>query len=468
MKKSLTFILCISLCLSFSACRDKSPEAGAAPADPSCVHQWCPWITQITPTCTALGSQMRSCLKCGKEEKKALPKLNHKESDWIVKVKATDDKPGVKCTVCLNCDAQIQTAEIPAGTADHTHKLLNRTITKHPTCTESGIVNLSCFCGYSMGTEILPAKHKIVTTERIEANCGREGRTESEYCSACYKIFRESQVIPQLTNHTPVTIPAVAATCTNPGATQGSECSVCSLMLQMPESIPKLDHKFSNGVCACGMKRPSEGLSFRTYGKGYSVSGIGNCTDSEVVIPETYNGKDVIAIDAQVFMDNTTIRGIYIPNTVKTVGEKAFCNAGNLQSVRLSEKMTYLSEHVFENCVSLKEIILPDELGVLYKNCFAGCTALKKVKMNGVVWIRSGAFSGCTSLTKLNFSADMRTVEERAFVDCGLAEVTYYGSRSMFKEIDLQWYWSDKDGLIIHCSNAEVRYSPGGHYSYWP
>ena len=130
--------------------------------------------------------------------------------------------------------------------------------------------------------------------------------------------------------------------------------------------------------------------------------------------------------------------------------------------------MTHLSESMFENCVSLKEIILPDELGVLDRNCFSGCTALKKVKMNGVAWIRSGAFSGCTSLTKLNFSADMHTVEERAFVDCGLEEVTYYGSRSMFKEIDLRWYWSDKDGLIIHCSNTEVRYSPGGHYSYWP
>lgn len=467
MKKSITLILCFALCLSFAACRDKSPEAGVTPGDPYCVHQWCPWITQITPTCTALGSQMRSCLNCGKEEKKALPKINHKESDWIVKTKATDDKPGVKCTVCLNCDEQIQTAEIPAGTADHTHKLLNRTITKHPTCTESGIVNLSCFCGYSMGTETLPAKHKIVTTERIEATCGREGWTESEYCSACYKVFRESQMIPQLPNHTPVTIPAVAATCTKPGATQGSECSSCGSYLQIPQSVPKLAHKFTNGVCACGMKRPSEGLSFRISGKGYSVSGMGSCTDSEVVIPETYNGKEVIAIDAQAFMDNTSIRGIYIPDTVKTVGEKAFCNVGNLQSVRLSEKMTHLSESVFENCVSLKEIDIPDNLGVIYENCFAGCTALKKVNMNDVSWIRSGAFSGCTSLTQLTLSISLRTIEEGAFTDCGLKEITYRGSRALFVDVDLQWYWSDQS-VKIHCVNSEVIYSPGGHYSYWP
>ena len=40
----------------------------------------------------------------------------------------------------------------------------------------------------------------------------------------------------------------------------------------------------------------SEGLEMTLEGDAYSVTGIGTCTDSQIVIPKAYNGKPVVSI----------------------------------------------------------------------------------------------------------------------------------------------------------------------------
>lgn len=59
-------------------------------------------------------------------------------------------------------------------------------------------------------------------------------------------------------------------------------------------------------------------------GVSYSVSGIGSCTDTNVVIPSTYNDLPVTAISNNAFWGCSGLTSITIPNSVTSIGSYAF------------------------------------------------------------------------------------------------------------------------------------------------
>lgn len=58
--------------------------------------------------------------------------------------------------------------------------------------------------------------------------------------------------------------------------------------------------------------------------KYYSVSGIGTCEETSIVIPSTYKGLPVKAIRNSAFKNITSIKSITIMNSVTSIGEDAF------------------------------------------------------------------------------------------------------------------------------------------------
>ncbi len=72
-------------------------------ADAPCVHEF--EETTVTPaTCTAEGSAVKKCKKCGDVENVVLPKLPHDEQEEIVS-EATCTENGQKKFTCVNCNA---------------------------------------------------------------------------------------------------------------------------------------------------------------------------------------------------------------------------------------------------------------------------------------------------------------------------------------------------------------------------
>ena len=73
-----------------------------------------------------------------------------------------------------------------------------------------------------------------------------------------------------------------------------------------------------------GELTPSQGLKF-TYANGaYSVSGIGSCKDTVIVIPEAFNGRPVKTIANNAFFDNSKIEAVYLPESIESIGDDAF------------------------------------------------------------------------------------------------------------------------------------------------
>ena len=106
--------------------------------------------------------------------------------------------------------------------------------------------------------------------------------------------------------------------------------------------------------------KPSEGLAFYiTGGKAY-ITGLGTCTDSDIVIPTTYNGYPVIGLSGAGVFASSSITSIYFPE-----GFQRFSNEG------------------VKNCSNLTTIYVPSTINSIAVNCFYNCPLLKNVYFNG-------------------------------------------------------------------------------------
>ena len=81
--------------------------------------------------------------------------------------------------------------------------------------------------------------------------------------------------------------------------------------------------------------KPSEGLAYtqNADGKGYTVSGIGTCTDTDVVIPSTYNNLPVTSIGYFAFSGCEGLASITIPSGVTSISSLAFHYCTKLETI---------------------------------------------------------------------------------------------------------------------------------------
>ena len=139
----------------------------------------------------------------------------------------------------------------------------------------------------------------------------------------------------------------------------------------------------------------SEGLKFTMYDTYCEVSGIGECQDTNIVIPRSYNDLPVTGI-VGAFFRNTTITSVIIPDSVTTIGLMSF-----------------------KDCTSLESVTIEGGTTAIDMLAFANCTALTSVKMGeGVTAIGDSAFSGCTSLTDVTIPDSVTTVGHSVFWEC--------------------------------------------------
>ena len=108
---------------------------------------------------------------------------------------------------------------------------------------------------------------------------------------------------------------------------------------------------------------------------------------------------------------------IYIPDSVTSIGDRAFHGCSSLKSVHITDlsawcKITfsyassnplYYAEKLYLNNQELTEIVIPADVKQIKDYAFYGYKNLMKVIMNdGVTSIGSGAFLGCSSLKSVH------------------------------------------------------------------
>ncbi|MDO5558292.1 MAG: leucine-rich repeat domain-containing protein [Oscillospiraceae bacterium] len=129
-------------------------------------------------------------------------------------------------------------------------------------------------------------------------------------------------------------------------------------------------------------------------------------TDHELVIPDTYNGYKVTEIGEKAFSNyyahqNTGgyLRRVYLPDTIKKIGDYAFSHCHDLISINMPESLETIGDHAFDTCTSLNTIHFGNQLSVIGESAFSQCSMLETIILpQSVTEIKSEAFNACCSM----------------------------------------------------------------------
>lgn len=167
-------------------------------------------------------------------------------------------------------------------------------------------------------------------------------------------------------------------------------------------------------------KTASEGLTFELAKNdpSYIVTGIGNCTDEVLYIPETYDGLPVKKIANKAFKNCTSFSAVVIPDSVEWIGYEAFAWCSSLKSVVMSKNIKDICNSAFVWC-DFSSIELPDGMYSIGDNAFQGCTSLKSVRIpTGLTRIADMCFADCRSLESVEIPEGIKILGSGAFKNC--------------------------------------------------
>lgn len=190
-----------------------------------------------------------------------------------------------------------------------------------------------------------------------------------------------------------------------------------------------------------------EPLEFSEYGDGYIVTGIGEVTALDIVVPETHLGKPVIGIGNNAFRYEK-ITSVTLPDTVKTIGECAFSGCYILKSVTLGNSVWEIENNAFSDTFALESINIPDTVTVIGPWAFRNSSISEITIPNGITYIEDGTFEG-TQISEIVIPASVGYIDYRAFYRCEkLASITVDEENLTYKSIDGNLY--DKDAKTLY------------------
>ncbi len=205
----------------------------------------------------------------------------------------------------------------------------------------------------------------------------------------------------------------------------------------------------------------TEGLEFAiNYDGTYTLMSLGSAgKEKMIVVPKTHKKGLVTAIAADAFKNNTTVKTVVIPDSVKVIDAPIFAGCSSLESLTIpyiargerwfnNEYGDYVSglsklfgtsnsdipesltkvvinsgdrveDFAFRGCSSLTSIEIPGSVTSIGDYVFDGCRSLTSITIpEGVTSIGDDAFLDCTSLTNINIPDSVTSIGKWAFYNC--------------------------------------------------
>ncbi len=234
----------------------------------------------------------------------------------------------------------------------------------------------------------------------------------------------------------------------------------------------------------------SQGLDYTLLADNtYEVTDMGDCTDTELVIPNEHNGKAVTRIGEVAFKNKSNLTSVVIPDSVTSIGNHAFYGCDNLTSVVIPDGVTSIGDkafnccynlasvsipnsvmsignYAFENCVSLVNVVIGKGVTNIGNAAFNNCYTLTNVVIpDSVTSIGWSAFAGCKRLTSLVVGKSVTSIGYGAFASCtNLTSVYYKGTEREWDEINFD---SDNDYLMSATCYYYSENRPTKEGNYW-
>lgn len=164
-----------------------------------------------------------------------------------------------------------------------------------------------------------------------------------------------------------------------------------------------------------------------------TVTGIGTCPDTVIYIDmpiadnafkdsqfikTVYMSRNVTAIGKSAFEGCIALESANIPDTVQSIGIKAFCSTG-IKSASIPSGITEIPNLMFSDCIGLENIDIPESVKIIRYGAFENCKSLVKVELpEGLTEIEGSVFSGCSELSEITLPDGLEEIGGFVFSEC--------------------------------------------------
>jgi len=142
-----------------------------------------------------------------------------------------------------------------------------------------------------------------------------------------------------------------------------------------------------------------------------------NGTATDVIIPASMG---ITEIEESAFFHCTNLTSITIPNSVTSIGTRAFERCEKLTSVMFADnsKVNIIGDEAFFECFNLISINIPNSVIIIGKKAFASCSSLSNIDIgNSVTSIGNYAFYN-NNFSNITIPKSVKTIGESAFLSC--------------------------------------------------
>ena len=181
-------------------------------------------------------------------------------------------------------------------------------------------------------------------------------------------------------------------------------------------------------------------LEYELHGDEYYVTGVTTSFfEGEIVIPDTYKGKNVTQISSYSFY-NKRVRGLTIGANVTFIGESAFYGC-DIESLVIPTNVTIVDSYAFYGCKKLSEVTFNSTSLMIRAHAFR-LTAIRQLELTSAInYVGVYAFAECHSLYVVSI-ADTSALESTAFAfDGSITEVWLPNGGSIPDSHDISYYY---------------------------
>ena len=157
-----------------------------------------------------------------------------------------------------------------------------------------------------------------------------------------------------------------------------------------------------------------------------------------VVIPAEIEGKPVTEIGDKAFLNCRELQSIEIPDSITAIGNSAFYGCSKLTDIMLPASVTTIGATAFYGCRLLRSIAIPGSITTIYSYAFENCRRLTNIVItDGVTKIGNSAFAACDAMTSVTIPASVTAIGDNAFSGCPLRDFYYTGTVAQWSAVSV-------------------------------
>jgi hypothetical protein len=485
-------------------------------------HSFGEWVTTKAATCTATGTETRTCTRCNATETRDIAISAHQYVETVTA--PTKTAPGYTTHTCAVCGKSfVDSHTNPTGStglAYETNADGSITITGYGTCTDEDVIIYSTYYVVdSTGKSVTKLVTGIATgafmnnatikTISIPASVTTIGNGAFAGCTKLTAFTVESDnknfsttggMLMSKDGATIVAYPAGltldtftisnSITAINPSAFAGCVNIVKFAVTTDHKKFVVVDDVLYDVDKKLLIAYPC-GKSLASFVVPTTVETIGDYAFfnakklNAVSFPDRTYAADgvtisipgIASIGSFAFYGCTEFTIVTIPNITETLGAYAFANCTKLANVIYGSALKAISAHCFEGDTAFVNVTIPSTIVTIGQYAFANCTGIINVVISsGVKTISDYAFNNCTAMTTLVIGKDVTAIGYKAFTGClnkgkdaggnNIARVYYEGSSGTWNGATMTIDSSNSMYLTIY---ADIYFysetNPGsGHY----